>query len=118
MYVTYILFFVKTRSICNAYRLIHVVVVVVFQKRSNLASKHGTVVAAATYSGKLFHTSTAVCVNVYFLFFFFFLHMSQYSVHVCSKLDVNELLVCTIPVNIICKCLSLVVVLSYLTSIF
>ena len=29
MYVTYILFFVKTRSICNAYRLIHVVVVVV-----------------------------------------------------------------------------------------
>ena len=29
MYFTYILFFVKTRSICNAYRLINVVVVVV-----------------------------------------------------------------------------------------
>jgi len=29
MYVTYFLFFVKTRSICNAYRLISVVVVVV-----------------------------------------------------------------------------------------
>jgi len=29
MYVTQFLFFVKTRSICNAYRLINVVVVVV-----------------------------------------------------------------------------------------
>ena len=29
MYVTSFLFFVKTRSICNAYRLINVVVVVV-----------------------------------------------------------------------------------------
>ena len=29
MYVTYFLFFVKTRSICNAYRLINVVLVVV-----------------------------------------------------------------------------------------
>ena len=29
MYFTYILFFVKTRSICNDYRLINVVVVVV-----------------------------------------------------------------------------------------
>ena len=45
-----------------------------------------------------------------------FLHMSQYSVHVCSKLDVNELLVCTIPVNIIFECLSLAAVLSYLIS--